>query len=54
MAENPVLFNDDLYRIYNEVDRDIRNKVAYRGINGKVYERVKLFAAKAIDAIWII
>ena len=51
MAENPVLFDDELYRIYNDVDRDIRNKVAYRGLNGKMYERVKLFATKAVGAI---
>lgn len=51
MAENPGLFDDELYRSYNEVDRDIRNKVAYRGLNGKMYERMKEFAAKAVNAI---
>lgn len=51
MAENPNLFDDELYRIYNEVDRDIRNKVAYRGLNGKMYERMKKFAVKVVDTI---
>lgn len=51
MAENVALFDDELYRIYNDVERDIRNKVAYRGLNGKMYERVKMFAKKAVDAI---
>ncbi len=51
MAENPDLFDDELYRLYNDVDRDIRNKVAYRGLNGRMYERVKLFADKAVGAI---
>ncbi len=51
IAENPGLFDDELYRVYNEVDRDIRNKVAYRGLNGKMYERMKKFATKAVNAI---
>lgn len=51
MAENPSLFDDELYRLYNDVDRDLRNKVAYRGLNGGMYERMKKFATKAIGAI---
>ena len=51
MAENPGLIDDELYRIYNEVDRDIRNKVAYRGLNGEMYKRMKSFGSKAVDAI---
>lgn len=27
MAENPRLFDDGLYALYDEVDRDLRNKV---------------------------
>jgi len=51
VAENIGLFDDELYRLYNEVDRDIRNKVAYRGLNGKKYEKVKEFSSKAVGAI---
>jgi len=47
MMENPELFDDELYSLYNEVERDLRNKVAYRGNNGKMYEKLKRFAAKA-------
>lgn len=53
MAENPDLFDDELYRLYNDVDRDLRNKVAYKGLNGRIYEKVKLFAVKAAGEIWI-
>lgn len=52
MAENPGLVDDELYRLYNDVDRDLRNKVAYRGLNGEMYKRMKEFATKALDAIW--
>lgn len=51
MAENPEMFDDEIYRLYNEVDRDLRNKVAYRGFNGKMYEKVKLFAKKVVESI---
>ena len=51
MAENPDLFDDELYELYNDVDRDLRNKVAYRGLNGEMYKRVKEFAAKSVEAI---
>ena len=51
MAENPALFDDELYRLYNDVDRDLRNKVAYRGLNGEMYARMKKFAEKAVGAI---
>lgn len=51
MAENLDLFDDALYRLYNDVNRDMRNKVAYRGLNGKMYETVVLFAKKAVEAI---
>ena len=51
MAENPDLFDDELYELYNDVDRDLRNKVAYRGLNGEMYKRVKEFDAKSVEAI---
>ena len=52
MAENVALFDNNLYRSYNDVERDVRNKVAYRGLNGKMYERVKMFAKNSVEAIW--
>jgi len=51
MAENPQLFNQGLYELYNDIDRDIRNKVAYRGLNGKKYLRMKIFAVKTAGAL---
>jgi len=47
MAENPGLFSSEIYGLYNEIERDIRNKVAYRGTNGKMYEKLKEFACLA-------
>lgn len=47
MAENPQMFSDELYKLYNEIDRELRNKVAYRGFNGKNYEKIKEFAKTA-------
>lgn len=51
MAENTELFDDELYSLYNDVERDIRNKVAYRGYNGELYKNIKDLAEKAIKAI---
>ena len=51
MAENPELFDDELYRLYNDADRDLRNKVAYKGLNGEMYKKVMEFATKAVEAI---
>lgn len=51
IAENPSLFSDELYKLYDEVDRDLRNKVAYRGLNGDKYRRVKEFAQKFCELI---
>ena len=49
--ENPDLFDNEVYGLYNDVDRDLRNKVAYRGLNGKMYDRMKLFATKSIGVL---
>lgn len=51
MIENPDLFDDGFFRLYNEIDRDLRNKVAYRGVNGSKYKQIKDFAKKAVDMI---
>lgn len=51
MAENPQLFDEELYALYNEIDRDIRNKVAYKGLNGRRYEKMKEFAKRTSSAI---
>src|SRR3989339_796497 len=36
--ENQKLFSDDISALFIKVDRDERNKVAYRGENGQMYE----------------
>ena len=47
--ENPDLFNEEILTLFNLVDRDIRNKIAYRGENGEKYKNIKKFAEKLIE-----
>lgn len=49
MVENISLFRDGIIELYELVDRDLRNKVAYRGENGKKYETVKKLARMLSD-----
>ncbi len=35
------LFSDEIVSLFEKVDRDQRNKVAYRGENGKLYKDIK-------------
>ncbi len=44
MIENPPLFSQEVLTLYELVDRDLRNKVAYKGENGQKYETVKKLA----------
>ncbi len=44
MVENPTLFSQEVLTLYELVDRDLRNKVAYKGENGQKYESVKKLA----------
>jgi D-hexose-6-phosphate mutarotase len=44
IVENQSLFSQEIIALYELVDRDLRNKVAYRGENGKKYEAVKRLA----------
>lgn len=39
-------FDDDVAELYPLVDRNERNKVAYRGENGKMYDNIKKLALK--------
>lgn len=41
IAEKSSLFSSELKELFNEVDRDLRNKVAYRGFNGEKYGKIK-------------
>lgn len=51
LVENSSFFSRDAILLYEQVDRDIRNKVAYRGENGKKYEAVKKLATLLCGAI---
>jgi hypothetical protein len=51
MAENPELFDAEFYKLYNDIDRELRNRVAYRGMNGDNYKRMKDFATKAVGLL---
>lgn len=44
MIENISLFSQEIRTLYERVDRDLRNKVAYKGENGEKYESVKKLA----------
>ena len=49
--ENRNLFSDEIRGLFEAVDRDERNKVAYKGENGKMYENIKKLAKLLIDLI---
>ena len=40
-VENQNLFSKEIFNLFEKVDRDERNKVAYRGKNGEMYEDIK-------------
>jgi len=44
MMENRKLFTDEMITLFEEVDRNERNRVAYKGENGKRYEKIKRLA----------
>jgi len=47
-VENQKLFSSEITGLFTRVDRDERNKVAYRGENGQMYENIKKLA-KLLD-----
>jgi len=49
--ENRNLFSDEIRGLFEAVDRDERNKVAYKGENGKMYENIKKLVKLLIDLI---
>jgi hypothetical protein len=46
VLENRELFTDGLLSTFELVDRDQRNKVAYRGENGEKYQNIKKLASE--------
>ncbi len=42
--ENKPVFGEEVFQLFQEVERDQRNKVAYRGENGPKYENIKKLA----------
>jgi len=50
-VENQNLFSDEIFDLFKKVDRDERNKVAYRGENGRMYEDIKKLAQLLNDVI---
>lgn len=50
-VENQKLFSDEISTLFIKVDRDERNKVAYRGENGQMYENIKKLAQLLVKAI---
>ncbi len=38
------LFSDEVVDLYQQIERDQRNKVTYRGQNGEMYENIKKLA----------
>lgn len=51
MVENISLFSQEILALYEIVDRDLRNKVAYKGENGQKYETVKKLAKLLVREI---
>jgi len=49
MIEHRNLFTDEIIELYEQVDRNFRNRVAYRGENGKKYESIKRLAKLLIE-----
>ena len=44
ILENQFLFTQEIVKLYDLVDRDLRNKVAYRGENGQKYKDIRALA----------
>jgi hypothetical protein len=51
LLENSQDFDDSVVELYPLVDRNERNKVAYRGENGKLYKNIKKMAEAAVGGI---
>lgn len=49
LLEYRILFSDEIVALFEKVDRNQRNKVAYRGENGKLYEDIKRLAELLIQ-----
>lgn len=50
-VENQKLFSDEISALFIKVDRDERNKVAYKGENGQMYEDMRKLAKLLQEAI---
>ncbi len=44
ILENRAIFSEEVIGLYMEVERNQRNKVTYRGENGKKYENIRTLA----------
>lgn len=49
--ENKNLFSNEIAELFTKVDRNERNKVAYRGENGSMYEDIKKLATMLVEAL---
>ncbi len=44
VLEKRMLFGEEIFQLFKKVERDQRNKVAYRGENGPLYENIVTLA----------
>jgi hypothetical protein len=51
IIENAGMFSRELRELFDLVDRNLRNAVAYRAQNGKKYEMLRKFALLALEEI---
>lgn len=51
IKENRTVFSEEILELYEVVDRDVRNKVAYRGKNGALYKKIKKLAQLLMAAL---
>jgi len=47
----PELFTEETVQLFDLVDRDQRNKVAYRGENSEKYQNIRKLAKKLMESI---
>ena len=50
-VENQRFFSKEIFELFRKVDKDERNKVAYRGENGEMYEDIKKLAKLLVDKL---
>jgi succinate dehydrogenase flavin-adding protein (antitoxin of CptAB toxin-antitoxin module) len=51
LKENYNFFSEDFITLFDEVDRDLRNKVAYRAENGEKFKKLRKLAEISMELL---